>query len=48
MVSPEVTPEVRKMLSIITGEMTRGEIQKNWGLGMKNTFEKTTSKSALS
>ncbi len=26
-VAPEVTPEVRRMLEVITGEMTRGEIQ---------------------
>ena len=31
-VTPEVTPEVKKMLSIMTGEMTRGEIQKKLGL----------------
>jgi hypothetical protein len=31
-VTPEVTPEVMKMLSIMTGEMTRGEIQGKLGL----------------
>ena len=38
MVSPEVTPGVRKMLSIITGEMTRGEIQKKLGLRDEKHF----------
>jgi len=38
MVSPEVTPEARKMLSIITGEMTRGEIQKKLGLRDEKHF----------
>ncbi len=37
-VTPEVTPEVRKMLSIMTGEMTRGEIQEKLGLRDKKHF----------
>ena len=37
-VTPEVTPEVRKMLSIMTGEMTRGEIQEKLGLRDEKHF----------
>ena len=31
-VAPEGTPEVGRMLAVITGEMTRGEIQERLGL----------------
>ena len=37
-VTGEVTPEVRKMLSIMTGEMTRGEIQEKLGLRDEKHF----------
>jgi ATP-dependent DNA helicase RecG len=37
-VTPEVTPEVEKMLAAITGEMTRGEIQKKLGLKDEKHF----------
>ena len=37
-VTPEATPEVRKMLSIMTGEMTRGEIQEKLGLRDEKHF----------
>lgn len=37
-VTPEVTPEVAKMLAAITGEMTRGEIQKKLGLKDEKHF----------
>ena len=36
--TPEVTPEVEKMLVAITGEMTRGEIQKRLGLKDEKHF----------
>ena len=36
--APEVTPEVRKMLSIMTGEMTRREIQEKLGLRDEKHF----------
>jgi len=35
---PEVTPEVEKMLAVITGEMTRGEIQGKLGLKDEKHF----------
>ncbi len=37
-VTPQGTPEVRKMLSIMTGEMTRGEIQEKLGLRDEKHF----------
>lgn len=37
-VTGEVTPEVRKMLSIMTGEMTRGEIQEKLRLRDEKHF----------
>ncbi len=37
-VTPEVTPEVRRMLAVITGEMTRGEIQERLGLKDEKHF----------
>jgi len=40
-VTPEVTPEARKMLSIMTGEMTRGEIQKKLGLRDEKHFRES-------
>ncbi|MBW2570543.1 MAG: cell filamentation protein Fic, partial [Deltaproteobacteria bacterium] len=36
--SGEVTPEVKKMLSIMQGEMTRGEIQEKLGLKDEKHF----------
>jgi len=36
--TPEVTPEVRRMLAVITGEMTRGEIQERLGLKDEKHF----------
>ena len=37
-VNPEVTPEVKKMLSIINGEMTRKQIQEILGLKDEKHF----------
>jgi hypothetical protein len=37
-VTPEVTPEVLRMLSLIKNEMTRGEIQKKLGLDNEKHF----------
>jgi ATP-dependent DNA helicase RecG len=37
-VTPEVTPEVERMLAAITGEMTRGEIQKKLSLKDEKHF----------
>ena len=37
-VTPYVTPEVRKMLSILEGEMTRKEIQQKLGLKDEKHF----------
>jgi len=34
----QVTPEVRRMLAVITGEMTRGEIQESLGLKDEKHF----------
>ncbi len=31
-VAPEVTPEVKRMLGVMTGEMSRTEIQHNWSV----------------
>ena len=39
-ITGEVTPEVRKMLSIMIGEMTRREIQEKLGLRDENHFRK--------
>jgi len=36
--APEVTPEVKKMLSIMQGEMTRSEIQEKLGLKDEKHF----------
>jgi len=36
--TPEVTPEVRRLLAVITGEMTRGEIQERLGLKDEKHF----------
>jgi ATP-dependent DNA helicase RecG len=36
--TPKVTPEVEKILAAITGEMTRGEIQKKLGLKDEKHF----------
>jgi len=38
--TPEVTPEVRRLLAVITGEMTRGEIQERLGLKDEKHFRK--------
>jgi hypothetical protein len=37
-VTPEVTPEVLRMLSLIKNEMTRGEIQRKLGLNDEKHF----------
>lgn len=37
-VTPEVTPEVQRMISIMAGEMTRGEIQAKLGLKDEKHF----------
>jgi ATP-dependent DNA helicase RecG len=37
-VTPEVTPEVGKMLTVIQGEMSRAEIQKKLGLTDEKHF----------
>jgi ATP-dependent DNA helicase RecG len=39
--TPEVTPEVKKMLSIMQGEMTRGEIQGKLGLKDEKHFRES-------
>ncbi len=36
--TPEVTPEVRRMLAIITGELSRGEIMTKLGLKDEKHF----------
>ena len=39
--TPEVTPEVRRMLTAITGKMSRGEIMARLGLKDESSFEST-------
>ena len=39
--TPEVTPEVRRMLTAITGKMSRGEIMARLGLKDESSFEGT-------
>lgn len=45
--TPEVTPEVLKMLSIMTGEMTRGEIQDKLGLKDEKHFRESYQQVAV-
>jgi ATP-dependent DNA helicase RecG len=46
-VTPEVTPEVIRMLSIMTGEMTRGEIQQKLGLKDEKHFRENYQQTAV-
>ena len=46
-VPPEVTPEVLKMLSVMTGEMTRGEIQDKLGLKDEKHFRESYQQVAV-
>ena len=46
-VIPEVTPEVIRMLSIMTGEMTRGEIQQKLGLKDEKHFRENYQQTAV-
>jgi ATP-dependent DNA helicase RecG len=46
-VAPEVTPEVKKMLTSLTGEMTRREIQEKLGLKDEKHFRENYQQAAL-
>ena len=46
-VAPEVTPEVRKMLSVVSGEMTRKEIQQELGLVNEKHFREFYQQPAI-
>lgn len=46
-VAPEVTPEVRKMLSVLSGEMTRKEIQQKLGLMDEKHFRVNYQQAAV-
>ena len=46
-VTPEVTPEVKKLLSALSGEMTRKELQSKLGLKDAEHFRKSYLKPAL-
>jgi ATP-dependent DNA helicase RecG len=46
-VTPEVTPEVRRILSIISGEMTRGQIQEKLGLRDEKHFRENYQQVAV-
>jgi ATP-dependent DNA helicase RecG len=46
-VPPEVTPEVLKMLAVMTGEMTRGEIQDKLGLKDEKHFRESYQQVAV-
>jgi len=45
--APDVTPEVRRMLSVISGEMTRGEIQEKLGLKDEKHFRENYQQVAV-
>jgi ATP-dependent DNA helicase RecG len=47
-VTPEVTPEVRRMLAIITGEMSRGEIMAKLGLKDEKHFRRHYQQAGIS
>ncbi|MBC8417983.1 MAG: hypothetical protein H8E10_05255 [Desulfobacterales bacterium] len=44
---PEVTPEVRKMLTVIQGEMSRAEIQQKLGLTDEKHFRENYQQPAV-
>jgi len=46
-VTPEVTPEVRRMLSVISGEMTRGQIQEKLGIRDEKHFRENYQQVAV-
>jgi hypothetical protein len=46
-VTPEVTPDVIRMVSIISGEMTRGEIQEKPGLRDEKHFRENYQQIAV-
>jgi ATP-dependent DNA helicase RecG len=45
--TPEVAPEVRKMLFVLKGEMTRKEIQQKLGLKAEKHFRTTYQQPAI-